>query len=229
MPTPDPKTSLEIVPLTADRWDDVAALFGEGGDPKTCWCMFWRIRSKDWSFANTGELQSSFRTLVAAGRDPAPGLLAYQSGRAVGWVSVAPREDYERLTNSRVRPNDRRHAGLVDRLLRRLEDRAPAGPHEPPPGRCGGVCQGPRGACAGGVPGRSWRGPSPCRPWLHGSVVDVRDGGIPRRPPDRLAAVQGAPGHRPAGDRRLIRRPPRTEPAPPYVICRVADTVIPPG
>jgi GNAT superfamily N-acetyltransferase len=24
--------------------------------------------------------------------------------RAVGWVSVAPRDDYERLTNSRVRP-----------------------------------------------------------------------------------------------------------------------------
>ena len=95
---------MQIVPLTPDRWDDVAALFGEGGDPKTCWCMYWRLRSKNWSFTNAAELRESFRRLVDEGRDPAPGLLAYDDDRAVGWVSVAPREDYERLTNSRVRP-----------------------------------------------------------------------------------------------------------------------------
>jgi GNAT superfamily N-acetyltransferase len=42
--------------------------------------------------------------LVDEERDPAPGLLAYREGRVVGWVSVAPREDYDRLTHSRVRP-----------------------------------------------------------------------------------------------------------------------------
>jgi GNAT superfamily N-acetyltransferase len=96
--------ALEIVPLTPDRWDDVAALFGEGGDPKTCWCMYWRLRSKDWSFANTAAVREGFHDLVNLDRDPAPGLLAYRDGRAVGWVSIAPRDDYERLTNSRVRP-----------------------------------------------------------------------------------------------------------------------------
>jgi GNAT superfamily N-acetyltransferase len=101
---PDSAGALEIVPLTPDRWDDVAALFGEGGDPKTCWCMYWRLRSKDWSFANTAAVREGFRDLVNLNRDPAPGLLAYRDGRAVGWVSVAPRDDYERLTNSRVRP-----------------------------------------------------------------------------------------------------------------------------
>lgn len=95
---------LEIVPLTPDRWSDVAALFGEGGDPKTCWCMWWRLRSKDWSFTNTAEMRDGFHALVDEARDPAPGLLAYRGGRAIGWVSVAPRDDYERLTNSRVRP-----------------------------------------------------------------------------------------------------------------------------
>lgn len=95
---------IEIVPLTPDRWDDVAALFGEGGDPKTCWCMFWRVRAKDWSFSNTAALRDGFRQLVDQGRDPAPGLLAYAGGRAVGWVSVAPREEYERIVSSRVRP-----------------------------------------------------------------------------------------------------------------------------
>jgi GNAT superfamily N-acetyltransferase len=106
VPTSDGAASLEIVPLTPDRWDDVAALFSEGGDPKTCWCMYWRIRSKDWSFANTGEMREDLRRLVDAGLDPAPGLLAYRDGGTtpVGWVSLAPRDDYERLTNSRVRP-----------------------------------------------------------------------------------------------------------------------------
>ena len=98
--------TLEIVPLTPDRWHDVAALFGEGGDPKTCWCMYWRIRSKDWSFSNTRETREGLHRLVDEARDPAPGLLAYRDGGTtpVGWVSVAPRDDYERLTNSRVRP-----------------------------------------------------------------------------------------------------------------------------
>ena len=106
VPTRDDAASLEIVPLTPDRWDDVAALFGEGGDPKTCWCMYWRIRSKDWSFANTRETRDGLHRLVDEARDPAPGLLAYRDGETtpVGWVSVAPRDDYERLTNSRVRP-----------------------------------------------------------------------------------------------------------------------------
>jgi GNAT superfamily N-acetyltransferase len=95
---------LEIVPLTLDRWDDVAALFGEGGDPKSCWCMYWRLRGKDWSLGNPRSSRDRLHDLVEDDRDPAPGLLAYRDGRAVGWVSVAPRDDYARLTNSRVRP-----------------------------------------------------------------------------------------------------------------------------
>jgi GNAT superfamily N-acetyltransferase len=95
---------LEIVPLTPDRWDDVAALFGEGGDPKTCWCMYWRVRSRDWSFTNAAESRDGLHRLVDEARDPAPGLVASAGGRAVGWVSVAPRAAYGRLANSRVRP-----------------------------------------------------------------------------------------------------------------------------
>jgi GNAT superfamily N-acetyltransferase len=99
----DPAT-VEVVPLTPDRWADFSALFDEGGDPKACSCMFWRVRSRDWSFANAAEARAGMRSLVDDARDPAPGLLAYVGGRAVGWVSIAPREDYGRLVNSRVRP-----------------------------------------------------------------------------------------------------------------------------
>jgi len=33
---------------------------------------------------------------------PAPGLVAFRDGRAVGWVSLGPREDFERLAHSTV-------------------------------------------------------------------------------------------------------------------------------
>jgi GNAT superfamily N-acetyltransferase len=95
---------VRIVPLTPARWDAVAGLFGEGGDPKTCWCMFWRLRSKDFSFANASEARDGFHRLLDEDRDPAPGLLALRGDRAVGWVSLGPRKDFRRLEYSRVRP-----------------------------------------------------------------------------------------------------------------------------
>ena len=33
---------LEIVPLTPENWDALAALFEEGGDPKWCWYQ-WQV------------------------------------------------------------------------------------------------------------------------------------------------------------------------------------------
>ena len=66
--------------------------------------MFWRVRSRDWSFSGADESREGFRRVVAAAGDPAPGLLAYEAGRPVGWVSVGPRESYGRLVHSRVRP-----------------------------------------------------------------------------------------------------------------------------
>jgi GNAT superfamily N-acetyltransferase len=94
------KLALEIKPLTEDRLPDLGVLFAEGGDPKRCWCAFWRVRGsgwQDWTAAKN-------RTVLegVAGRDPAPGLVGYADGRAVGWVSVGPREDYERLEHSKV-------------------------------------------------------------------------------------------------------------------------------
>lgn len=93
---------LEIVPLSEARWSDLAALFSQGGDPKTCWCAYWRLRGKDWSFSSREKNRELLQSL--AGREPAPGLVAYTDGAAVGWVSLGPREDFARLEHSRVRP-----------------------------------------------------------------------------------------------------------------------------
>ena len=96
---------LEIVPLTPDRWDDLVTLFDRPGDPKGCWCMFYRVRGRQfeqqWGTAN----KAVFAKVVADG--PPPGLLAYRDGRPVGWCAVAPRDAYPRVLNSRVlRPLD---------------------------------------------------------------------------------------------------------------------------
>ena len=41
--------AIDVRPLTPDRFADLAALFEEGGDPKWCWCTYFRFRGRDWS------------------------------------------------------------------------------------------------------------------------------------------------------------------------------------
>jgi GNAT superfamily N-acetyltransferase len=100
MSIPPLSTESTVEPLTPERFGDLAALFEEGGDPKWCWCVFFRFRGRDWSNASAPENRAALEGL--AGRELAPGLVAYRDGRAVGWVSLAPRDDYEKLRYSRV-------------------------------------------------------------------------------------------------------------------------------
>jgi ribosomal protein S18 acetylase RimI-like enzyme len=92
--------TLDIRPLTADTWPDLAALFEEGGDPKWCWCQFYRVRGLDWSNSSADGNRERLTTLTRDG--PPPGLVGYQDRRAVGWVSVAPRPAYDRLTHAKL-------------------------------------------------------------------------------------------------------------------------------
>lgn len=95
---------LEVQPLTPKRLPDLASLFGQGGDPKWCWCAFYRVRGMTWANAtqkdNRAVLEGAVRSGARDGR--APGLVAYRDGEAVGWVSLAPREEFERLEHSKV-------------------------------------------------------------------------------------------------------------------------------
>lgn len=97
-------TALAIEPLTPDRVPDLAALFDEGGDPKWCWCSWYRVRSVDFSGSSVAEHRAVLEAAVVAdaAEDRAPGLVAYRAGAPIGWVSVGPRSEYERLTYSRI-------------------------------------------------------------------------------------------------------------------------------
>jgi len=94
--------AIDVRPLNDETWEALATLFREGGDPRWCWCQFWRLRSKDMSSLKVPELRE--RLHDQARSELAPGLVAFEGDRAVGWVSVAPRDDYQRVVHSRVIP-----------------------------------------------------------------------------------------------------------------------------
>jgi GNAT superfamily N-acetyltransferase len=94
----------EIHPVTPDRWDDLVALFGPSG-ASGCWCMWWRQTNSEFDRRHGAGNRRALKRLVD--RDRIPGLLAYLDGRPVGWVSVAPREEFGRVERSRqLRPVD---------------------------------------------------------------------------------------------------------------------------
>jgi GNAT superfamily N-acetyltransferase len=98
----DATDELEFRPLTPKRLPDLAALFGQGGDPKQCWCAFYRVRQAGFGTAATNRavLERATRSTARDGR--APGLIAYRGNEPVGWVSLGPREDYERIERSTI-------------------------------------------------------------------------------------------------------------------------------
>ena len=103
--------AIVVRPLPSVTWDALASLFREGGDPRWCGRQYWRLRSKDFGAAKVPELRERLRAQPVntdhdeggeAG-DP-PGLGAFDGERAVGWVSLGPRDVSERIVRSRVIP-----------------------------------------------------------------------------------------------------------------------------
>jgi len=104
------RSSLEIHPLTPERWPDLVRLFnGPGGSQvRGCWCMFYRRSGRTEvpdGMSRPEHAKCSLKALVDAGT--VPGLIGYRGGEPVGWLSLGPREDYARLERSPVmRPVD---------------------------------------------------------------------------------------------------------------------------
>ena len=91
---------VQIHPATADRWADIVTLFGPRGACAGCWCMWARREAAEFRQGSGDGNKRALQRLVRADRKP--GLLAYADGEPVGWVALAPRSEYPRLTNSRV-------------------------------------------------------------------------------------------------------------------------------
>ena len=114
---------MEIRPLDRETWPALAELFAAGGDPKWCWCQWWRKRNANWTNTTAEDNRADLERLATA--DPAPGLVALREGRAIGWVGLGPREDFDRLARCAHHPPAPRRGG-VDRQLLRRRTRRPA-------------------------------------------------------------------------------------------------------
>jgi GNAT superfamily N-acetyltransferase len=104
------------------QWDDLARLFGERGACGGCWCQVWRLSHKDFESGKGAANLRRLKRLIDRGAEP--GILAYAGDEAVGWIALAPREDYPALARSRVlAPVDDRSVWSVSCLYVRKDQR----------------------------------------------------------------------------------------------------------
>ncbi|MET4639008.1 GNAT family N-acetyltransferase [Mycetocola sp. 2940] len=94
--------TLDVRP--AHEFDDLATMLGpKNPQSSVCWCLSWRLSSKEnRSLAGTARADK-VRELCA--RELAPGVLAYLDGDPVGWAGIAPRSELHPIENSRKIPH----------------------------------------------------------------------------------------------------------------------------
>jgi GNAT superfamily N-acetyltransferase len=86
----DAGMAIDMRPAT--NFDDVAAMVGpKRPDANVCWCLSYRIPSKDNLALHGAARGERVRQLVQ--QDPPPGVLAYDGEEVVGWAAVHPRAD----------------------------------------------------------------------------------------------------------------------------------------
>ena len=91
--------TIEVRP--ASSFDDVATMVGpRRPDANVCWCLSYRIPSKE-NLALQGPARGErVRSLVR--EDPPPGVLAYDGDQVVGWAGVHPRADTTFAGNRKI-------------------------------------------------------------------------------------------------------------------------------
>ncbi|MFN2213480.1 MAG: GNAT family N-acetyltransferase [Anaerolineales bacterium] len=92
--------NLEFHPVTPERWEDLERLFGPRGAIGGCWCMWWRVKRKEFEQNQGDGNHDAMCSIVESG--VVPGILAYAEGEPVAWCSVGPREDFPVLDRSYV-------------------------------------------------------------------------------------------------------------------------------
>jgi GNAT superfamily N-acetyltransferase len=96
-----PVQSIEVVPATADRFDDVAAVLG-CHEKAPCCCQYWRMSAGDYNRSTLAERRSALRGQLS--ETPTAGMLAYVDGEPAGWCGFGVRQRVERLVRSRTIP-----------------------------------------------------------------------------------------------------------------------------
>ncbi len=94
------KSKFSFYPVIKENWKHFEKLFGEKGACAGCWCMYWRLRRKDYNSLRGEGTKRKMKKLI--NNRNVPGLIAYDENIPVGWCSVGPRENFLVLENSKV-------------------------------------------------------------------------------------------------------------------------------
>jgi GNAT superfamily N-acetyltransferase len=89
---------IEVVP--AKKFADVKTMVGpKRPDANVCWCLSYRLSSKENLSLHGTARGERVRALM---KDGPPGVLAYDGDEVVGWAAVHPRADTSFATNRRI-------------------------------------------------------------------------------------------------------------------------------
>jgi len=91
--------AVRVVSAAEVPWLDVRAVFDIPGDPRTCYCQYFKLRGRAWDCSNEEKERMLRRQLEVS---PGPGVLAYVGDDPAGWCAVEPRDAYPKLVNSRI-------------------------------------------------------------------------------------------------------------------------------
>ena len=78
---------MEIVPASPVVWPLIVELFAAGGDPRWCWCQWWRKRNANWTNATAEANRADLERVVRRdGHNPlgAPSEVCVQRDERVG-------------------------------------------------------------------------------------------------------------------------------------------------
>jgi GNAT superfamily N-acetyltransferase len=105
--------TIEIHPLTPDRWPDLVALFQTNAVTRDCWCMWFRQTGAEFTANRKEPNKRAFKRIVDRSDVP-PGLIAYVDDEPAGWCALAPRDEYPRVQRARaMKPIDDRPAWAI--------------------------------------------------------------------------------------------------------------------
>jgi GNAT superfamily N-acetyltransferase len=89
--------AFEAHPVNGERWPDLVELFNRP-IVRTCFCMYYR---KTGEATGSGSVnRQAMQALVRRGT--VPGLIGYEDGVPVAWVSLGPRDDFPKLRRSPI-------------------------------------------------------------------------------------------------------------------------------
>jgi len=94
-------TSIDVVPATPDRWEDVVTILGRSGDVG-CWCQAPRGIAVGYGKSEPGARREALREQLE--EEPPAGMLAYLDGEVAGWCGFGVRTRLPRLERSRTIP-----------------------------------------------------------------------------------------------------------------------------